>query len=161
VKRAKRGAGGNRREASAPSAKKVEHYIRTFAQKQKKTGLSLGDEALEYLLLHPWPGNLRQLANEVHRMVALADSDTTFTPSHLSPEIQATRRTVPAVEADGAEVRIAMDQPLPRAIEQLERVMIHAALKKTTGGLEEAAKLLGLSRKGLFLKRRRWGMQSE
>ena len=54
-----------------------------------------------------------------------------------------------------------MNQPLPRAIEQLERVMIDAALKKTTGGLEEAAKLLGLSRKGLFLKRKRWGVQGE
>jgi hydrogenase-4 transcriptional activator len=132
-------------------------------QKQKKTGLSLSDEALEYLLLYPWPDNLRQLASPEpwRRRVALADSDTTFTPSHLSPEIQATRRTVPAVEADGAEVRIAVDQPLPRAIEQLERVMIEAALKKTKGGLEEAAKLLGLSRNGLFVKRKRWGMQRE
>src|SRR5687767_90215 len=105
------------------------------------TGLTLGDDALEYLLLYPWPGNLRQLANEVHRMVALADSDTAFTPAHLSPEIQATRRTVPAADAGGAEVparrslgeavRIAFDQSLPRAVEQLERVMIEAALKKT------------------------------
>ena len=139
----------------------VEHYIRKFALKQKKTGLALGDEALEYLLLYPWPGNLRQLANEVHRMVALADSDTTFTPAHLSPEILATRRTVPAADAEGAAVRIALDQPLPRAVEQLERVMIDAALKKTTGGLEEAAKVLGISRKGLFLKRKRWGVKAE
>ena len=149
----------------------VEHYIRKFAQKQKKTGLTLGDEALEYLLLYPWPGNLRQLANEVHRMVALADPETTFTPAHLSPEIQASRRTVPAAEAGGAEVpaprslgegvRIALDQPLPRAVEQLERVMIEAALKKSPGGLEEAAKRLGISRKGLFLKRKRWGVQGD
>ena len=89
-------------------------------------------------------------------MVALADSDTTFTPAHLSPEIQATRRTVPVSEAGGGEARIALDQPLPRAIEQLERVMIEAALKKSTGGLEQAAKVLGISRKGLFLKRKRW-----
>jgi DNA-binding NtrC family response regulator len=121
----------------------VEHFIRKFAQKQKMTGLTLGDDALEYLLLYPWPGNLRQLANEVHRMVALADSDTAFTPAHLSPEILATRRTVLAADAEGAAVRIALDQPLPRAVEQLERVMIDAAPKKTTGGLEEAAKLLG------------------
>ena len=83
----------------------VEHYIRKFAQKQKKTGLTLGDEALEYLL-YPRPGNLRQLAppEPWRRRVALADSETTFTPARLSPEIQTARRTVPAVDADGAEV---------------------------------------------------------
>jgi DNA-binding NtrC family response regulator len=37
--------------------------------------------------------------------------------------------------------------------------MIQAALDRTNGRLEDAAKVLGISRKGLFLKRRRWGFQ--
>ena len=50
---------------------------------------TLSDEALEYLLLYSWPGNIRQLANEVRRIIALAEPDAIVTPSLLSPEILA------------------------------------------------------------------------
>ena len=137
----------------------VEHYVRKFGDQQKKGRLTLSDEALEYLLLYPWPGNIRQLANEVNRMVAMAEPDTNLTAIHLSAEIQATRKTVPASTALSSELRISLDQSLPDAVEFLERTMVEAALNRTNGRLEEAAKILGISRKGLFLKRRRWGMQ--
>jgi transcriptional regulator with PAS, ATPase and Fis domain len=137
----------------------VEHYIRRYGEQQKKGCLTLTDEALEYLLLYTWPGNLRQLANEVNRMVAMAEPDTALNATHLSAEIQATRRTIPAAAAPDSELRISLDQSLPDAVEQLERTMVQAALDRTNGRLEEAAKILGISRKGLFLKRRRWGLQ--
>lgn len=137
----------------------VEHFINRYSE-QKKGRLTLTDEALEYLLLYTWPGNLRQLANEVNRMVALAEPDSALTAAHLSAEIQATRRTIPASAAPDSELRISLDQSLPDAVEQLERTMVQAALNRTNGRLEEAAKILGISRKGLFLKRRRWGLQN-
>ncbi|MEX1130258.1 MAG: sigma-54 dependent transcriptional regulator, partial [Vicinamibacterales bacterium] len=136
----------------------VEHYVRRFGDQQKKGRLTLTDEALEFLLLYPWPGNVRQLANEVNRMVAMAEKDAALTATHLSPEIQATRRTIPAAAAPDSELRIPLDQSLPEAVELLERTMVQAALERSKGRLEEAAKLLGISRKGLFLKRRRWGL---
>jgi transcriptional regulator with PAS, ATPase and Fis domain len=136
----------------------VEHYIQRFGEQQKKGRLTLTDEALEYLLLYNWPGNLRQLANEVNRMVALAEPDSALTAAHLSAEIQATRRTIAAAAPD-SELRISLDQPLPAAVELLERTMVQMALERAKGRLEEAAKILGISRKGLFLKRRRWGLQ--
>ena len=138
----------------------VEHYIRRYGEQPKKGRLTLTDEALEYLLLYPWPGNLRQLANEVQRMVALAEPGTAFTAAHLSAEIRATRRTIPASASPDTELRINLDQPLPEAVDQLERTMVQAALDRSKGRLEDAAKILGISRKGLFLKRRRWGLQA-
>jgi DNA-binding NtrC family response regulator len=136
----------------------VDHYMQRFADQQKKGRLTLSDEALEYLLLYAWPGNIRQLANEVNRMVALAEPDATLTSAHLSAEIQATRRTIPAAAAPESEMRISLDEPLPDAVERLERMMVQAALDRAKGRVEEAAKILGISRKGLFLKRRRWGL---
>ena len=65
------------------------------ATNSARARLTIGDETLEYLLLFSWPGNVRQLANEVRRMVALAEPDSTLTPALLSPEIQASRRTIP------------------------------------------------------------------
>ena len=137
----------------------LQHYIQRYGDEQKKGRLTLSDETLEYLLLYAWPGNIRQLANEVRRMVALAETDATLTPALLSTEIQATRRTIPASMAVEPEIRLGLDQPLPTAVELLEQTLVRHALERTHGRVEEAAKLLGISRKGLFLKRRRWGLQ--
>jgi DNA-binding NtrC family response regulator len=143
----------------------VEHYLRRFGDEQKKGRLTVSDEALEYLLLYSWPGNLRQLANEMRRVAAMAEPDAVITPALLSGEIQASRRTIPAdaplpAAPDAAEVRLRIDQPLPAAVEYLEQVMVRNALARAQGRVEEAARLLGISRKGLFLKRRRWGISA-
>jgi DNA-binding NtrC family response regulator len=136
----------------------VEHYLRKYGDEFKKGRPTVSDEALEYLLLYSWPGNLRQLANELRRMIAMADADVTLTPDMLSPEIRSSRRTIAATPAADAEVRVRLDQPLPAAVELLERTMVHQALDRSHGRVEEAARRLGISRKGLFLKRRRWGL---
>jgi DNA-binding NtrC family response regulator len=136
----------------------VQHYLERFALEQKKERLTITDELLEYLLLYSWPGNVRQLANEVRRMVAMAEPGVPLTPALLSPEIQASRRTIPAVATSAPEIRLALDQSLPAAVQALEESMIRHALRRARGRVEEAARLLGISRKGLFLKRRRWGL---
>ena len=135
----------------------VQHHVRKFADEQRKGCLTVSDETLEYLLLYSWPGNVRQLANEIRRMVALAEADSTLTPALLSPEIQASRRTIAATPSLDIEARVPLDQPLPVAVEMLEQLMVRRALDRTHGRVEEASRLLGISRKGLFLKRRRWG----
>jgi DNA-binding NtrC family response regulator/tetratricopeptide (TPR) repeat protein len=137
----------------------IDHYLRKFAEEQKKGRLTLDDETLEFLVLYGWPGNVRQLVNEINRVVAFADPDSTITPALLSPEIQASRRTVRVMPGDEPEIRIRLDQPLNDAVEAIERMMVMRALDRAHGNYENAAKLLGISRKGLFLKRRRWGMQ--
>jgi DNA-binding NtrC family response regulator len=55
-------------------------------------------------------------------------------------------------------VSVRLDQTLPQAIEEVERAFIERALASSGGRVAEAAQMLGLSRKGLFLKRRRRGM---
>jgi DNA-binding NtrC family response regulator len=138
----------------------VQHYLQKYGDQERKARLSLSDETLEYLLLYSWPGNIRQLANEVRRIVALAEPESTVTPALLSPEIRASRRTVPADDKPAEpEIRLRLDQPLPAAVETLEQTLVRHALEKSHGRVEEAARLLGISRKGLFLKRRRWGIQ--
>jgi DNA-binding NtrC family response regulator len=136
----------------------VEHYLRKVSVEQKKGSLSISDEVLEYLVLYNWAGNLRQLANEVRRMVAFADRDSTITPALLSPEILASRRTI-AASSHEPELRLRLDQPLPAAVDELEQTMVRRALERSHGRVEEASRLLGISRKGLFLKRRRWGLR--
>ena len=138
----------------------LQHYLQKFGDEQRKGRVTLSDETLEYLLLYSWPGNIRQLANEVRRIIALAEPDAIVTPALLSPEIQASRRTLPAADAPAEpEVRVRLDQPLPVAVDALEQTLVRHALERSHGRVEEAARILGISRKGLFLKRRRWGLQ--
>jgi hydrogenase-4 transcriptional activator len=112
-------------------------------------------------LLHRWPGNVRQLANELRRAAAMAEPDAVITPAHLSPDITAARRTLPSAERDllPSEIIVQLDQPLDAATEHLERAMIQHAMSLASGHMERAAQLLGLSRKGLYLKRQRLGLE--
>ncbi len=138
----------------------LQHYLQKFGDEQRKGRVTLSDETLEYLLLYTWPGNIRQLANEVRRIIALAEPDATVTPALLSQEIQASRRTLPAAGAPAEpEIRLRLDQPLPAAVDALEQTLVRHALERSNGRVEEAARILGISRKGLFLKRRRWGLR--
>ena len=138
----------------------LQHYLQKFGDEQRKGRVTLSDETLEYLLLYTWPGNIRQLANEVRRIIALVEPDATVTPALLSQEIQASRRTLPAAGAPAEpEIRLRLDQPLPVAVDTLEQTLVRHALERSNGRVEEAARILGISRKGLFLKRRRWGLQ--
>lgn len=146
----------DRREEIPPL---LQHFLQQAASELKQQAPQTSDECLEYLLLYRWPGNVRQLANEVRRLVVLADPDVPIVPELLSAEIRAARRTVPAGEIPSPnEVRIRIDQPLAAAFAELERVMLARAMDLTGGKVEAAAQLLGLSRKGLYLKRQRIGM---
>jgi DNA-binding NtrC family response regulator len=112
-------------------------------------------------MLYRWPGNVRQLANEMRRLAALAEPGAVLMPEHLSATIAASRRTVPASQRtlDPTEVVVRIDQPMPAAVQHLERTMIQRALRLSNGGMEDAAAILGLSRKGLYLKRVRYGLE--
>jgi len=135
----------------------VEHFLEQFGRELQKPMLRIADDTLEYLVLYRWPGNVRQLANEIRRLVAMAEPGAVLMPAHLSDDIAASRRTVPAHTSPRLfnEVIARIDQPLSAVVEHVERAAIQRALSMTDGRLDEAAKMLGLSRKGLYLKRQR------
>jgi len=137
------------------------HYLEKHAREYKKGHLRLAEETMEYLALYRWPGNVRQLANEMRRLAALAETDAVLMPEHLSAEIAASRRTIPASERTLAptEMVVRIDQPMAAAVQHLERAMIQHALRATGGRIEDTASLLGVSRKGLYLKRVRYGLE--
>lgn len=141
----------------------TEYFLRRFARESHKGHLRVANETMEYLLLYAWPGNVRQLMNEMRRIAALAETDAVIMPEHLDRQIAASRRTRPASERElqPNEVVVRTDQPLPAALEHLERTMIQHAMAACHGRLEQAARMLGLSRKGLYLKRQRLGLDPD
>jgi DNA-binding NtrC family response regulator len=136
------------------------HYLRKHAIEYGKGDLRLSEETMEFLVLYRWPGNVRQLANEMRRLAALAESGAVLMPEHLSADIAASRRTIPASERtlEPTEVVVRLDQPMAAAVQHIETALILHALKQTGGNMEDTAALLGVSRKGLYLKRNRYGI---
>jgi DNA-binding NtrC family response regulator len=137
------------------------HYLQKYARELEKHGLRLAEETMEYLVLYKWPGNVRQLASEMRRLATDAEPGAVLMPEHLSPDLAASRRTVPASERtlDSNEIVVRSDQPLSAAVSYLEQRMIEDALRKCDGRMEDTAAMLGLSRKGLYLKRQRLGIE--
>ena len=138
----------------------VEYFLDRYSRELQKPIVRIADDTLEYLVLYRWPGNVRQLGNEIRRMVALAEPGAILMPEHLSTEIASSRRTIPSSERqlEPNEVVVRIDQPAAAAAEHLERALIKRALKVSHGNVEDAAKLLGYSRKGLYNKRLRFGL---
>ena len=138
----------------------AQHFLQRAARDFRKEPLSLADESVEHLTLYRWPGNVRQLANEMRRLAALAEKGAVLMPEHLDPAITAGRMTVPAAgrTLTPDELVVRLDQPLEAAVEHVERTAIQRAIAGSGGRIEEAARALGLSRKGLYLKRQRLGI---
>jgi DNA-binding NtrC family response regulator/tetratricopeptide (TPR) repeat protein len=135
-------------------------FLDRYSRECERTGVRLGDDFLAALLLFDWPGNIRQLANEIRRVVALAADGQRLGAADLAPEIVEVwnARPTAAVGIPEPGVRIRLDQPLALALGELEKRFIEHAMESSGGRVADAAQLLGISRKGLFLKRRRQGL---
>ena len=135
-------------------------FLDRYSRECERTGVRLGDDFLAALLLFDWPGNIRQLANEIRRVVALAADGQRLGAADLTHEIAEVwnARPTAAVGIPEPGVRIRLDQPLAQALGELEKRFIEHAMESSGGRVADAAQLLGISRKGLFLKRRRQGL---
>jgi DNA-binding NtrC family response regulator len=126
-------------------------FLREASDRLGKPGIRLSPETLDIFDGFEWPGNLRQLRNEVQRAVAMAPAGGVITPDLLSPVFGTGFAT-----AD-ARVRIRRET-LSSAVERLEREMIEAALNRSAGNISLTARTLGLTRRGLYLKLDRLGI---
>jgi DNA-binding NtrC family response regulator/tetratricopeptide (TPR) repeat protein len=131
-------------------------FLREASERLGKPDIQLSSEALDMFSQYWWPGNVRQLKNEIQRAVAMSAPGGTIEASHLSPEIGSTQMSGATPSARSA----AVPANLATAIEQVERDLIQAALDRSTGNISEAARALGLTRRGLYLKLRRLGLDS-
>jgi len=135
----------------------INYYLNLYQKEAAKNEIKLSEEALDLLVVYDWPGNVRQLCNEVRRIVAYGESSTVITPDGLSPEIIRASREMDSLPAASKKLpesanELAEGVTLAVAVEELERRMIQDALRRSSGNIARAAKELGLSRKGLYLK---------
>ena len=131
-------------------------FLREALERLGKPDIHLSSETLDVFSQYWWPGNVRQLKNEIQRAVALSAPGGSIDPVHLSPEIGSTQLPV-----GSGSIRVSRSSPnLAAAVEQVERDLIQAALDRADGNISESARALGLTRRGLYLKIRRLGLDT-
>jgi nitrogen regulation protein NR(I) len=161
----------------------VEHFLRRFRERLNKRNLvGVTDAAMEALLAHPWPGNIRELANVIERATLFCDGDridVSDLPSDLrgipssSPGTQTSE--TPGTSGERAQATstpaevVAGDQPSPEsydlkervreAVAKVERELILRVLQQTGGNVTHAARLLKISRKSLQTKMKELGLR--
>lgn len=139
----------------------IHFFLRDFAKKSGKH-VAISDAAAEALVTYPWPGNVRQLKNELERVTALAEDGQLVMPEHLSPEVLQPKLGL-NFQSAGLTPQGIMEMGFPttlsEAVDALERHFIEQALKRHDGNITRAAKDLGLTRQGLILKKKRLALE--
>lgn len=126
-------------------------FTQTYAQQHGAKSITLADETIEYLCEYPWPGNVREMKNAIEAGIVLCRGNV-LKPNdlHLSglPFMDEGAIEAGTVEADSF------------TLEDTERNAIIRALKQAGGVQKEAAKLLGISRRAIHYKIKKYDIDS-
>jgi two-component system, NtrC family, response regulator len=124
-------------------------FLRRFAQEQRRSGMTLGEDTIRAIETHAWPGNVRELLNAVKRATIMADSDR-LTPEDLGlPSPSGEPRTEPG----------SSDLDLRTVREAAERGAVVTALARSNGNIVRASEMLGISRPTMYDMMRRLGIK--
>ncbi|MEE2848526.1 MAG: helix-turn-helix domain-containing protein, partial [Pseudomonadota bacterium] len=115
----------------------------------------VGDDAVAVLQVHPWPGNIRQLRNNIERLLILATGDPaeTITADMLPQEVATSNGGTANL---GGERTIAL--PLREAREVFEREYLAAQIMRFGGNISRTAAFIGMERSALHRKLKSLGV---
>ena len=126
----------------------IKYFLEKISEKINKDKIMISDIALEALKKYNWPGNIRQLENEIERACIFAHNDI-IQKEVLSPEII---NYIPTDEDVSIEYGIGLNDIKKKMIERLEKRLIYEGLEKSNWNKTECAKLLKVSRGDLMRK---------
>jgi two-component system response regulator HupR/HoxA len=127
------------------------HFIKKQRIRTGNEALALSGKAVDALMGYSWPGNIRQLENELERGAAICSPDNIIDISHLSPEM------VSSGTADG-KIQTYKGK-LRDSVEMIEKEIINSGLIENDWNILHTSRQLGLTRKGLKDKMARYGIK--
>ena len=138
----------------------VKHFMDQISESQGLPKRPIADEAMAVLQGHDWPGNIRQLKNNVERLMILAqgEPDSEITVEHLPSEIGAYLPSAPKGSDDGEQL---MAMPLREAREVFEREYLLAQISRFGGNVSKTADFVGMERSALHRKLKSLGVSGK
>ena len=128
----------------------AEHFLKRFAEQNRKTIKGITPQAMDRLLRYHWPGNVRELMNAVERGVVL--TRTEYLDTEVFPII------TPDDPEAGTSGTVTPDTLVNMPLDEVEKASILKTLESTAGNKSEAARRLGITRKTLHKKLKKYGM---
>ncbi|OQX86893.1 hypothetical protein B6D60_05235 [candidate division KSB1 bacterium 4484_87] len=125
----------------------AEHFLALYNQKRKKNLIGFADEVIDLFHHYNWPGNVRELENVIERAVVIED-DRNITLSSLPSHIRALRKD-----------KIAGDSSEIKSLDELEKEHILEVLDRTNWNRSKTARILGIDRKTLYDKLKRYSIK--
>jgi DNA-binding NtrC family response regulator/tetratricopeptide (TPR) repeat protein len=154
----------------------INYYVNHYSARFGKHDIVFTPETIDLMMVCNWEGNVRQLCNEIQRIIARAVDTDVITPDHLSPELRQTAKPLTPFNAGGKNTRAepiasydsefssftttgVSGGTLDEAVAELEIQMIKNSLARNNWNISRAAGELGLTRRGLYLKLSRYGIE--
>jgi len=128
----------------------VDYFMEQLSASSGMPRRRIGADAMAVLQSHDWPGNIRQLRNNVERLMILAsgDADAEITSKMLPAEIGALVPSTP----NGSGGEKLMSLPLREAREVFEREYLVAQISRFGGNISRTAEFIGMERSALHRK---------
>jgi transcriptional regulator with GAF, ATPase, and Fis domain len=127
------------------------HFIKKQRIKTGNEKLAISKDALDALMSYPWPGNIRQLENELERAAVICSPGDTIDVSHLSSEMVSSA-------SEGGQI-FKFKGRLRDNIEKVEKDIVKSSLLENDWNILQTSQQLGLTRKGLKDKMARYGIK--
>ncbi|MDQ1317659.1 MAG: two-component system, NtrC family, response regulator AtoC [Candidatus Poribacteria bacterium] len=128
----------------------VDHFLSKYSIVQNKKKVQITDKAMRILMNYNWPGNIRQLQNCIEGAILLASSNI-VNPEDLPQQILS-EKVVESIQ-DDLQIKSGM------SLKYTEKALILKTLKQANGNKTEAAKLLGISLRGLHYKLKEYNIE--
>lgn len=134
----------------------IQHFMKSISMSSGLPIRSVGDDAMAVLQSHDWPGNIRQLRNNVERLMILAggDPDSVITAEMLPAEVTS---ALPPTPGDSRGETL-MSLPLREAREVFEREYLIAQISRFSGNVSRTAEFVGMERSALHRKLKSLGI---
>jgi DNA-binding NtrC family response regulator len=134
------------RERRADILPLADHFLAALSLVHARSGVQLSEASRRMLAAYNWPGNVRELRNALERAVVFNRVEV-LEPEHFAENIRAA-----AAGTSGMTAGL-------RSLEDVEKEVIAATLEGTRYKITQAAKILGISRKTLLEKRKKYGLK--
>lgn len=129
----------------------LDHFLVRGCKEKNVSLKAFAKRAMEKIFDYPWPGNIRELENEVERLIVLSGEETRISADMLSQRIR-------EFGANAKVQGVRVSGKLKDALEELEKTMIREGLRRTKWNKSRLAKELGISRAGLIMKVEKYGL---
>ncbi len=130
------------------------HFLKKFSGQQKKKIHSFSPEILQLLMNYPWPGNIRELENQVERMVTLASRETEVIDPGLLPTEFSGEKVPPDPDVPSGD----SPQPLRDRLARYEKEVVENALERSGWNQSRAARELAMSEHAIRYKIKKLGI---